>query len=90
MQLLNVKSVTERRENMLWFRIPPKVYFKNGCLEPALKDLKVWAGTPGNARVQRVCIHSGGRTWDVTRLGTQAPGPLSHVKEANVFLSRAA
>ena len=32
-QLLNIKSVTERRENMLWFRVPPKVYFKGGCLE---------------------------------------------------------
>lgn len=40
MQLLNIKSVTERRENMLWFRIPPKVYFKGGALEVGLKDLK--------------------------------------------------
>lgn len=38
--LLNVKNVTERRENMLWFRIPPKVYFKGGCLEVALAELK--------------------------------------------------
>jgi acetaldehyde dehydrogenase/alcohol dehydrogenase len=38
--LLNVKSVIERRENMLWFRVPPKVYFKGGCLEVALGDLK--------------------------------------------------
>ncbi len=28
MNLLNIKSVTERRENMLWFRVPPKIYFK--------------------------------------------------------------
>ena len=28
--LLNVKTVTERRENMLWFRVPPKIYFKGG------------------------------------------------------------
>uniref|UniRef100_A0A7R9YRG3 alcohol dehydrogenase n=1 Tax=Chlamydomonas euryale TaxID=1486919 RepID=A0A7R9YRG3_9CHLO len=40
MQLLNIKSVTERRENMLWFRVPPKVYFKAGCLEVALGDLR--------------------------------------------------
>ncbi|GFH23969.1 uncharacterized protein HaLaN_21675, partial [Haematococcus lacustris] len=39
-QLLNIKSVTERRENMLWFRIPPKVYFKGGCLEVALAELR--------------------------------------------------
>jgi acetaldehyde dehydrogenase/alcohol dehydrogenase len=38
--LLNVKTVTERRENMLWFRIPPKVYFKFGCLATALKDIQ--------------------------------------------------
>lgn len=38
--LLNVKSVTERRENMLWFRVPPKIYFKGGCLEVALRELK--------------------------------------------------
>lgn len=38
--LLNIKTVTERRENMLWFRVPPKIYFKCGCLPTALKDLK--------------------------------------------------
>lgn len=31
--LLNYKAVHERRENMLWFRVPPKVYFKGGSLE---------------------------------------------------------
>ncbi len=38
-QLLNVKTVAERRENMLWFRLPPKVYFKAGSLPVALSDL---------------------------------------------------
>ncbi len=38
--LLNVKSVAERRENMLWFRMPEKVYFKYGCLPVALRELK--------------------------------------------------
>ena len=38
--LLNVKTVSERRENMLWFRVPPKVYFKRGCLPIALSDLR--------------------------------------------------
>ncbi|SHI34177.1 bifunctional acetaldehyde-CoA/alcohol dehydrogenase [Clostridium magnum] len=38
--LINVKSVAERRENMLWFRVPEKVYFKYGCLGVALKELK--------------------------------------------------
>jgi len=37
--LLNIKSVSERRENMLWFRIPPKVYFKYGALPIALQEL---------------------------------------------------
>ncbi len=36
--LLNVKTVAERRENMLWFKVPPKVYFKYGCLPIALRD----------------------------------------------------
>jgi Alcohol dehydrogenase, class IV len=38
--LLNIKSVAERRENMLWFRVPEKVYFKYGCLGVSLKELK--------------------------------------------------
>jgi acetaldehyde dehydrogenase/alcohol dehydrogenase len=37
--LLNIKTVTERRENMLWFRVPPKIYFKFGCLPVALGEL---------------------------------------------------
>jgi len=39
-QLLNIKTVAERRENMLWFRTPQKVYFKKGCLPIALDELK--------------------------------------------------
>ena len=38
--LLNTKTVAERRENMLWFRAPQKVYFKKGCLPVALDELK--------------------------------------------------
>lgn len=38
--LLNVKTVAERRENMLWFRVPEKVYIKKGCLPIALDELK--------------------------------------------------
>ena len=37
--LLNVKTVAERRENMLWFRAPQKVYFKKGCMPVALDEL---------------------------------------------------
>ena len=38
--LLNIKTVAERRENMLWFRAPEKVYLKKGCLPVALDELK--------------------------------------------------
>ena len=37
--LINVKSIAERRENMLWFRVPEKTYFKYGCLPVALQEL---------------------------------------------------
>ncbi len=37
--LLNIKTVAERRENMLWFRIPPKIYFKYGSLPVAIREL---------------------------------------------------
>ena len=42
--LLNIKTVAERRENMLWFRAPEKVYFKKGCLPVALNELKTVLG----------------------------------------------
>lgn len=38
--LINIKTVAERRENMLWFRTPQKVYFKKGCLPVAMRELK--------------------------------------------------
>ncbi|MFS8823366.1 bifunctional acetaldehyde-CoA/alcohol dehydrogenase, partial [Synechococcus sp. W60.2] len=37
--LLNIKTVAYRQENMLWFRVPPKIYFKPGCLPVALREL---------------------------------------------------
>ncbi|NMA47804.1 MAG: iron-containing alcohol dehydrogenase, partial [Lentisphaerae bacterium] len=37
--LLNIKTIAARRENMLWFRVPDKIYFKYGCLQEALRDL---------------------------------------------------
>ena len=42
--LLNIKTVAERRENMLWFRAPEKVYLKKGCLPVALDELKTVMG----------------------------------------------
>ena len=38
--LLNIKTVVERRENMLWFRAPEKIYIKKGCLPVALNELR--------------------------------------------------
>ncbi len=38
--LLNYKTVAERRENMLWFKVPPKIYFKRGAVDLALLELK--------------------------------------------------
>jgi acetaldehyde dehydrogenase/alcohol dehydrogenase len=37
--LMNIKTIAKRQENMLWFRVPPKIYLKPGALEPALKEL---------------------------------------------------
>ena len=37
--LINIKTIAERRENMLWFRAPEKVYIKKGCLPVALDEL---------------------------------------------------
>ncbi len=37
--LINIKNVAERRENMLWFRVPPKIYFKQGAVGVALREL---------------------------------------------------
>lgn len=42
--LINIKTVAERRENMLWFRAPQKVYLKKGCLPVALEELKTVYG----------------------------------------------
>ncbi len=42
--LLNIKTVAERRENMLWFRAPEKVYIKRGCLPVALEEIKMVMG----------------------------------------------
>ncbi len=38
--LMNTKTVAERRENMLWFKVPPKIYFKPGCVAQALAELQ--------------------------------------------------
>ncbi len=40
MNLLNIQVIADRRENMLWYRIPSRIYFKPGCLPVALQDVK--------------------------------------------------
>lgn len=40
MNLLNIQVIADRRENMLWYRIPSRIYFKPGCLPVALQDIK--------------------------------------------------
>lgn len=40
MNLLNIQVIAERRDNMLWYRIPSRIYFKPGCLPTALQDIK--------------------------------------------------
>jgi acetaldehyde dehydrogenase/alcohol dehydrogenase len=40
MNLLNIQVIADRRDNMLWYRVPSKIYFKAGCLPTALQDLK--------------------------------------------------
>ncbi|MDR1952039.1 MAG: bifunctional acetaldehyde-CoA/alcohol dehydrogenase [Elusimicrobiota bacterium] len=42
--LVNIKTVAQRRENMLWFRTPQKIYIKKGCLPVALDELKAVLG----------------------------------------------
>ena len=38
--LMNIKSVAERRENMYWYKVPSKIYFKRGALQQALTELQ--------------------------------------------------
>ena len=54
-ELINLKTVAERRENMLWFRAPQKVYFKRGCLKTALREL----GEEGEKRKRAFIVTDG-------------------------------
>lgn len=64
--LLNIKSVAERRENMLWFRAPEKVYFKKGCLPVALNELKAVMGKKKAFIVTDSFLYSHGYTKPIT------------------------
>ncbi len=64
--LLNIKTVAERRENMLWFRAPEKVYIKKGCLSVALDELKTVLGKKRAFIVTDQFLYSNGHTKPIT------------------------
>ncbi|MDR1204412.1 MAG: bifunctional acetaldehyde-CoA/alcohol dehydrogenase [Peptococcaceae bacterium] len=64
--LLNVKIVAERRENMLWFRAPQKVYINKGCLSVALDELKTVLGKKRVFVVTDTFLYHNGYTKPVT------------------------
>ena len=65
--LLNIKTVAERRENMLWFRSPEKVYIKKGCLGVALNELKAVLNKKKAFLVTDSFLYSNGYTKAVER-----------------------
>ncbi len=65
-ELLNIKTVATRRENMLWFRAPQKVYFKRGCLSTALKELDEVYGAKRAFVVTDEFLHKSGMSKKVT------------------------
>lgn len=64
--LINIKTVAERRENMLWFRAPQKVYFKKGCLPVALDELKTVMGKKKAFIVTDSFLYNNGYTKPIT------------------------
>ena len=64
--LLNIKTVAERRENMLWFRAPEKVYLKKGCLPVALRELKSELGRKKVFLVTDTFLYNNGYTRPIT------------------------
>ena len=66
-QLINIKTVAERRENMLWFRAPEKVYFKRGSLRLALEELKKEYGRKRAIVVTDEYLYTSGMSKAVTK-----------------------
>ncbi len=64
--LLNIKTVAERRENMLWFRAPEKLYLKKGCLGVALDELKTVLGKKRAFIVTDTFLYQNGYTKPIT------------------------
>ena len=67
-ELLNIKTVAERRENMLWFRTPEKIYYKKGCTPVALQELKDVYKTKKAFIVTDTFLYKNGYTKQVTDL----------------------
>jgi len=65
--LINIKTVAERRENMLWFRAPEKVYIKRGCLPVALDELKAVLHKKKAFIVTDSFLYSNGYTRAITK-----------------------
>ncbi|MBE5951206.1 MAG: bifunctional acetaldehyde-CoA/alcohol dehydrogenase [Lachnospiraceae bacterium] len=64
--LINIKTVAERRENMLWFRAPEKIYIKKGCLPVALDELKTVMGKKRAFIVTDTFLYENGYTKPIT------------------------
>ena len=64
--LINIKTVAERRENMLWFRAPEKVYIKKGCLPIALDELRTVRGSKKAFIVTDTFLYENGYTKPIT------------------------
>ena len=99
MHLINIKTVAERRENMLWFRAPEKIYIKKGCLPAALDELKTVMGKKRAFIVTDTFLYQNGYTKAITNkldeMGIEhmtffnvAPDPtLSSVKEGAAIMT---
>ena len=64
--LINIKTVAERRENMLWFRAPEKIYIKKGCLPIALDELRTVRGSKKAFIVTDTFLYENGYTKPIT------------------------
>ena len=64
--LINIKTVAKRRENMLWFRAPEKIYIKKGCLPVALEELKTVRGAKKAFIVTDTFLYQNGYTKPIT------------------------
>ena len=64
--LINIKTVAERRENMLWFRTPEKIYIKKGCLPIALDELRSVRGAKRAFIVTDSFLYENGYTKSIT------------------------